>query len=188
MPLASIRPGGMLDGMLRRFFLLLLLVAAPALAQADDPDLPPLDPPGQWRVLTHDDETSTSKCIGDPKTPLCALETTRACSWRALSRLCRMVEVDRMPSRPRPATSWLSYRIVSARRLSVEAPPDREKEWPYDWRPGDVLIGTFQRDCYGKLPVERQCDIGAEERPPIYYRAERKGSRWISPYRYQERF
>lgn len=165
-----------------------LLLPVVAQAQPADPDLPSLDPPGVWRALTLDDETSTSKCIGDPKTPLCALETTRACFWRALSRLCRKVEVDRMSSRPRPEGSWLSYRIVSARRLTAEAPPDREKEWPYEWRPGDILIGTFQRDCYGDFPVEKLCSIGAEERPPIYYRAERKGAYWISPYRFQERY
>ena len=33
---------------------------------------------GEVRVLGNDKETSTSKCLGDPKTPLCAAETALA--------------------------------------------------------------------------------------------------------------
>jgi hypothetical protein len=35
-----------------------------------------------WRVMTQSDAISTSRCIGDPKTPLCAIETVEACIVR----------------------------------------------------------------------------------------------------------
>jgi hypothetical protein len=56
----------------------ILLESGSSLAQTPDPDLPAIDPPGKGRVMTHDDLTSTSNCIGNPITPLCAVETVIA--------------------------------------------------------------------------------------------------------------
>jgi hypothetical protein len=44
------------------------------------------DPPGHWRKLTWDEKTTTSKCIGKPISPICAVETKLAylgCGTRA---------------------------------------------------------------------------------------------------------
>ena len=36
---------------------------------------------GELRVLDYDNEGSTSQCIGNPVTPLCAVETLEACTF-----------------------------------------------------------------------------------------------------------
>jgi hypothetical protein len=46
------------------------------------------------RLLTLDNETSTSDCIGEPRTPLCAVETRMACSYHGRKDYCVAVEVD----------------------------------------------------------------------------------------------
>jgi hypothetical protein len=45
-----------------------------------------VDPAGSWRVMRRDD--ATSDCIGDPVTPICAVETQIACFDRAVVELC----------------------------------------------------------------------------------------------------
>ena len=48
--------------------------------------------PARWRIMTMEDATSTSRCIGDPRTPLCAVETLMACFIRRQVRLCTISE------------------------------------------------------------------------------------------------
>ena len=57
--------------------------------KTDTPASPAAKPkPARWRVMTMEDATSTSRCIGDPRTPLCAVETHTACFIRRQVRLC----------------------------------------------------------------------------------------------------
>jgi hypothetical protein len=69
-----------------------------------------------WRIMTQSDATSASRCIGDPKTPLCAVETYEACLLRHDSHLCRRVRgsepiyVPELTPRKGPTEK---YRIVS---------------------------------------------------------------------------
>ena len=71
-------------GLAQTGFLLVVIAAlvlgsgAAAAAGRHAPDLPRPDPKGTWRKITWDDATTTSKCIGDLSTPLCALETVLA--------------------------------------------------------------------------------------------------------------
>jgi hypothetical protein len=58
-------------------------------AQAADPDVPKRDPKGFYRYLTQEADSTTSTCIGNPVTPLCAVETVLACFVRSDSDLCR---------------------------------------------------------------------------------------------------
>lgn len=49
---------------------------------------------GEVRVLTYSKETSDSRCIGNPVTPLCAVETMEACRIWADRELCELVGFD----------------------------------------------------------------------------------------------
>lgn len=51
--------------------------------------LPPITPKGQYFVMTKDKETTTSDCVGNPKTPMCAVETLLACFVRVVDYLCQ---------------------------------------------------------------------------------------------------
>jgi hypothetical protein len=55
----------------------------------------------QPRIITATD--ATSMCIGDPRTPLCALETTLACRVRSDPVLCDKVGTPRFIS----GAAWL---------------------------------------------------------------------------------
>ena len=70
--------------------LLFALILTPGWAFAGKPgaDLPKPDPKGYWRVMTQDDATTTSKCLGSRETPLCAVENFRACNLRKVAELC----------------------------------------------------------------------------------------------------
>ena len=132
--------------------LVVLLASAPAWAGYTVSIIPKPDPPGHWRVLTQDDATSTSKCIGNPKTPLCAVETLQACFHRKKPGYCRTSIDPSLPAVPiyTPAVpdDALRYRIIAARRIT-----DR-KDLPIElrdrtdvWRRGDVLIVLDRHRC-----------------------------------------
>ena len=142
--------------MLFRMILAMLIFAAlPASAEEDVP-LPALTPAGEYRIMTQDDATSTSQCIGDPVTPLCAVETVMACFERANDELCRVgMGLDQNPGMVPEMESYgfLLYRVV--RR---EVVTDRRFPWPpkrdLPWRPGelsvqpgDVRIDVIEKPC-----------------------------------------
>lgn len=156
--------------MLRLAFLLLLAGTGFAGAQPADPDLPPPDPPGVWRKITHDDATSDSKCIGHPVTPLCALETYLACVQRSRNDYCDMVEagVRFDPKVRQPPANWQEYRIVYARRPSQLDPVNRATEGPLKPLSGDVIIAVYRRNCYSETrPGIPSCSIDVEDRPSM---------------------
>lgn len=125
-----------------------LVLAAPALAGGvEDGDLPIPDPPGTWRMVTRDNATTTSTCIGRPETPLCAIESVIACFVRRQRELC-WIGRGRTDTRERPFQKFPGgaivvhkYRVVSAKRLA-------EEDIPYYWRlacedawePGDLRV------------------------------------------------
>tara|TARA_R110000787_G_scaffold75747_1_gene167475 strand:- start:859 stop:1476 length:618 start_codon:yes stop_codon:yes gene_type:complete len=45
----------------------------------------------EWHVMDKLGEVESSKCVGDPKTPMCAVGTYFACDHRADNRLCEKV-------------------------------------------------------------------------------------------------
>jgi len=61
---------------------------------------------------------ATSDCIGDPRTPLCALETFLACTARLEPALCLRVGVDDYTFRKKLTT--LNYYIVSTHTIREE--------------------------------------------------------------------
>src|SRR3990172_7533843 len=66
---------------------LVALLIAPGMSLAGGPQHTGKAP--RWRTLTFSDETTTSKCIGKPVTPICAVETFEACFKRSQIELCR---------------------------------------------------------------------------------------------------
>ena len=101
------------------------------------------------RRITQTDATST--CIGDPKTPLCAVETFIACGARRNLRLCRIAGVHK---------DVISSRLYSVeyyvKRLHVLRPEDipphlKGASW---FQPGIVDVQMLERDC---LPDQTAC-------------------------------
>jgi hypothetical protein len=162
----------------------LLLVAAALPALADDAALPDLTPKGQYLVMTQDDATSTSKCIGDPKTLLCAVETMMACWYRANDAFCRIaMGLDRNPdiawSQPGPD---VIYRIVRREVLT-----DRKFPWSprrdLSWRPGglimqagDIRIDITEVNCYEEISL-KSCQHHWDS--PLAYFVRHQGDRWV---------
>lgn len=83
--------------------LLMLAAAWPALADEK------FDPK-EIRVITP--TTATSKCIGDPKTPICAVETLLACRGLNKKELCDLVGVHNQRLDGEPYS--FSYRIMKS--------------------------------------------------------------------------
>ncbi len=133
--------------------------------------------PARWRVMTLDDATSTSRCIGDPKTPLCAVETLMACFIRRQLPLCNIShgypasETGRFGlSKPGPSYRT-EYRVV---RFHVVSDKDPKLTLGGDWlKPGDIEITIYQRFCL----QPRQSCVG-EPVDGYSYVARRDGDRW----------
>jgi hypothetical protein len=171
----------------------LVLGSGSGFAQEHDPDLPAVDPPGQGRAMTDEDATSTSQCVGNPITPLCAVETIIACFERVRDDLCRIgMGLDRPPEfvrgdpRPRPYR-YQRYRVLSAKRFREHVlPPPHDlspaNTLPYWWYPedrrqywpGDVEIVVLKQTCW-RDPA--RCDP-VDSGDHYTYHLRRIGDRW----------
>jgi hypothetical protein len=137
---------------------LAVLSASPAMAAPRDPDVPEIDAKGPWRVMHQTNEKSTSKCIGNPVTALCAAETMYACYLRNDLELCRIATGQDAPPgwmlSPAPPSPELHerYRIVLARRLRAKDGSDVpfiSRGFNEDrLRPGDIMIKMQDRACW----------------------------------------
>jgi hypothetical protein len=148
----------------------LLASAMPSTASAHDPDpdLPDLDPKGYWRIMGHDDAASSSKCVGNPITPLCAIESIIACFEREDGELCRIgMGLDERPffddRQPKQKTyRYRRYRVVAFKRFqSGNLPPlrhlppavaDNLPSWDTKerraYQPGDGHVVVLAGDCW----------------------------------------
>lgn len=81
--------------------------------------------PSSLRTITATD--AISPCIGDPKTPVCAVETALACYLRNTLDLCRAVGV--VPPANPSKSGRETYRVMSQRlyRLKQGTPEERAK-------------------------------------------------------------
>jgi hypothetical protein len=116
-------------------------------------EAPAIDKPGYWRVMGQDDEHSTSRCIGNPDTPLCAIETIIACFVRKNNELCKIGQgaywVDlRISGLPQPV--WAHrYRVVKVKRITR----DHQRHSYLGRHPppvlkGDLIVTIQDNDCY----------------------------------------
>jgi hypothetical protein len=160
-------------------------------ARAADADLPAIDPPGHWRLMTQDPDTTSSKCVGDPKTPLCAVETIRACFIRRDDNLCRVgMGLDHPPGVIKSfKTPWAYewYRIVDVKQLGekdlrvTDTDPkytDDPEYSPWAWRTGDVKIAAFIINCSQYIDEIKPARCQKHPLPPTTYIVRKEGTRW----------
>jgi hypothetical protein len=136
--------------------------------------------PKQIRVITP--SSATSKCIGDPKTPICAVETLIACTTRIQQRLCDKVGVRdlKLPERP---LKFHRYRILSSHTIrKEEVTPEREGAIGFkagnaqrfsSVSPSSKLAGVPKRGvrpCTGSSPCQTvgRSSIGMFSAPRIF--------------------
>lgn len=99
-----------------------------------------------WRVLDMTNEGSTSDCIGDPKTPLCAVETVSACFNRGEWNLCRRVgflgkDYDRWVPTDYARLHYYRYRVVGEGVIrQSDIPPARKSLDGLPVRAGDLAL------------------------------------------------
>jgi hypothetical protein len=122
-------------------------IAPPPAAQAD-PDLPRPDPKGFWRDMTHDDSSTTSKCLGSRETPLCVVETRLACALRGDADLCRRVWYQGFKPTAQPTYEWWRYRVHSSGHFRKGDPQRDEREEEIGWEPGDMWIVIDEMKCH----------------------------------------
>ena len=133
--------------MLRVLLALFVLVIGTDLAlAAADPALPKPDSPLVWRLMSTQKNFTTSRCLGDPKTPLCAAETVEACIELQEPQFCkialsaaRLADIGPMEDAPRD-TDLRIYRVTSAKRLTAGDLPAAIKQGRKDWQVGDIQI------------------------------------------------
>lgn len=156
---------------------------------------------GEMRLMTLDNETSTSDCIGDPKTPLCAVETMSACGLRIILTLCDTVDV-KLPFQhgktPITKDSYVGisaywYEIIGQQTLTdSDVAPFTKRYGPGPWQAGDVAVTQQWTVCrpeapcitesrndpakaYGEGCPAKICRRGSTQTTVV----RRKGERWI---------
>jgi hypothetical protein len=135
-----------------------------------------------WRTLTFTKETTTSKCIGKPVTPICAVETFRACFKRKQIELCRMVSLNGESEKfealglPSPDRKT-EYTIIKYQTIR-HAPPRPKNMGPggeeFDEKPGDVRVDITVRSC----ALTRETCAG-EPTESFFYLIRHVGDRWV---------
>jgi len=155
---------------------------------------------GEKRVLDFTNAGSTSRCIGDPKTPLCAAETMAACLIRADWKLCELNDHDYSVygSGVPAGISFLyfyRYEILSSRTLAApDIAYERLGRLAKPWRIGDVALRLWWEGC----PPIDECVVETRMHPtkkfgegcrsfaycgrethPRTYILRRKNSHWI---------
>lgn len=129
----------------------LLLVAAGLLALAAEAWAGGKE---EAEIRTITATTATSDCIGDPRTPVCAVETVLACFARLDRALCE--KATRQKVELTGERGAYRYRIVSVRTITGKdiAPEFRDINW---WKPGDVNVTIRDLDF-----VQSWCPNGCE--------------------------
>ena len=121
----------------------------------------------ELRLLEFTNADSTSTCIGNPVTPLCAAETFAACRLRAEWTLCTDVGYEPGDWRRYVPTidsklSYHPYEVIDTRRVQAEFAP-RSKEWlpTIKWQPGDVAVRLLWQGC----SPNKKCFIETRDDP-----------------------
>ena len=99
----------------------------------------------EWELRRITPSDATSDCIGDPRTPVCAVETFIACSARHHRPLCRRIGVGDSFSFT-GTVETREYAIVYQKRLRPEDIPSYPKD-AYWAKPGYVEVQIIRRYC-----------------------------------------
>ncbi len=135
------------------------------------------DPVGILRMVGL--ESATSSCIGDPATPLCAVETYFACIWRRDDSLCEAAwgpywKGPRWAQVKEDADVYDLYRVMRV----YEASPGTKTLWSHDqpvtfWQEGDVVVELFLMVCRRGNP---KCSSRVE--PTVFTTREQPDGSW----------
>lgn len=145
--------------------LALLLAVGVPVAMADD-----LRPDGGFRILGWTAETSTSECIGDPRSALCAAETYKSCVLWGRPELCDIVRnpypMERvfLPDNYRRLSQTL-YQLLDQRPLAGGDIPPPQAKGPHAWKAGDIAMLMQWHTC----DPRDQCVIESREDPARKY-------------------
>lgn len=152
---------------------LVALLVAPGMSLAGGPQRTGKAP--RWCTLTDSEETTTSKCIGKPVTPICAVETLNACFKRKQIELCRMAVIngasetfDLSYSSPKSKTEYTIIKYQTIQHVPADL---RDVTW---MKRGDVRIKTAERSC---LLTRDTC--ASERSMSFLYMTRRVGDRWF---------
>jgi hypothetical protein len=109
------------------------------------PGAPGTPPAPEIRRITQNE--ATSDCIGDPRTPLCAVETFIACWTRREPVLCNRVGQPRGSfegaALPAPAAEYYLVKLFTIQSKDI---PAHLKD-AYWYRPGMVNVELKKRGC-----------------------------------------
>jgi hypothetical protein len=144
--------------------------------------IPKPDPKGVWREITQ--TTATNKCLGDPKTPVCAVETMLAYRLRGDPKFGELVwpsgdsEVKALFEAHEHPRAWSWYRVVFVKRFTG---PHDYPNWhlflqDYQFVPGDVRVDLNER-IYDW--PDSCCARHSAQLPPTTYVTRRSGDHWI---------
>lgn len=120
-----------------------------------------------WRLLDPLTHGSTSQCIGDPKTPLCAAETYSACKFSGREELCSAVGVDYETEFALLKLTGaygrlfiLFYKLMDQFTLTQKDIPAKYPKFGGRlWQPGDVALRFAWQTCQpNKLCLEEADD------------------------------
>ena len=133
------------DAMLRLTSIAYVLVMFLAVsgARAEEP----------WRILDNTNEGSTSNCIGNPKTPRCAVETMNACVKRGDWELCRQAgyeweELGRWVPSEYALLYYFRYRVVGRGLIrQANIPPAKKALEGFPVRAGDLALLLEWQGC-----------------------------------------
>ncbi len=135
------------------------LVSLSACTQNFGDPLADVPPPDELRFIGVND--ASSKCIDDPKTPLCAVETLMACFARHELDLCKKVGIVDLSFAGNPYTS--RYRVLSSNILTVDDMTEelKDAEW---WKPGFAHIDVY-RSYFEDGSCPDECRYGYNAKP-----------------------
>jgi len=130
----------------------------------------------RWRTLTDSEETTTSKCIGKPVTPICAVETLKACFKRSEIALCRIAsfngESEKFEKLGPPFRGYKTeYTIIKYQTIRRVPANLRNVGWI---KRGDVDVHITVRSC----PLTRETCAG-EPTQSFAYMTRHVGDRWL---------
>lgn len=138
------------------------------------------DPPGVWRKMTWEDETTTSKCIGQLTSPLCAVETKLAGHVRKQNSLVVMALADGegrtfVRSTTENKDIWEAYRFSGVRKVTARERIPLLREDPV---PGDYLVDLHTEQCFHHVNDCQQDELDRKEGPPTTHLVRKIGKKW----------
>lgn len=110
-----------------------------------------------FRILRYRPQWTSSDCIGEPRTPLCAVETSYACWLRLDSQMCRMIgrdidwEINREPRSGSRGSRAIFYRIRNRVEIERSDFDTLGKATAERVEPGDIAVRMLVFHCAGSL-------------------------------------